>query len=49
LHGEHSPVLHAAGEGFVLARDGVALAAVDPLGAFVHWRAWRASGTDAAG
>ncbi|MCP2637599.1 DUF2332 domain-containing protein [Microbacterium sp. HD4P20] len=32
--------------GFVLGRDGVPLAAVDPLGAFVEWRA---SGTDAAG
>jgi hypothetical protein len=35
--------------GFVLARDGEALAAVDPLGSFVHWRAWRAGPTDAAG
>jgi hypothetical protein len=25
--------------GFVLGRDGQALAAVDPLGSFVHWRA----------
>jgi hypothetical protein len=32
--------------GFVLGRDGVPLAAVDPLGAFVEWRA---GGTDAAG
>ncbi|GAA5207436.1 DUF2332 domain-containing protein [Microbacterium kyungheense] len=29
----------ASWEGFVLARDGSALAAVDPLGGFVHWRA----------
>lgn len=35
--------------GFVLARDGEALAAVDPLGAFVHWRASQAGGRDAAG
>ncbi len=34
--------------GFVLARDGEALAAVDPLGSFVQWRAWRTDGTDAA-
>ncbi|WP_109210189.1 MULTISPECIES: DUF2332 domain-containing protein [Microbacterium] len=34
--------------GFVLARDGSPLAAVDPLGAFVHWRAWRTGSTDAA-
>jgi hypothetical protein len=32
--------------GFVLGRDGVPLAAVDPLGAFVEWRT---GGTDAAG
>lgn len=35
--------------GFVLGRDGEALAAVDPLGSFVHWRAWRTGATDAAG
>ncbi|MDW4571458.1 DUF2332 domain-containing protein [Microbacterium sp. M3] len=34
--------------GFALARDGAALAAVDPLGSFVHWRASRAGKTDAA-
>jgi hypothetical protein len=28
--------------GFVLGRDGVPLAAVDPLGSFVEWRAGRA-------
>jgi len=35
--------------GFVLGRDGQPLAAVDPLGAFAHWRAWRTGMTDAAG
>ena len=35
--------------GFVLGRDGEALAAVDPLGAFVHWRASHPGRTDAAG
>ncbi|MFK4835683.1 DUF2332 family protein [Microbacterium sp. ZW T2_14] len=35
--------------GFVLGRDGQPLAAVDPLGAFAHWRASRQGGTDAAG
>ncbi|WP_194410949.1 DUF2332 domain-containing protein [Microbacterium cremeum] len=43
------PVDGAAWGGFVLARDAEPLAAVDPLGAFVHWRAWRTEGTDAAG
>lgn len=43
------PVDGAAWGGFVLGRDAVPLAAVDPLGAFVHWRAWRTEGTDAAG
>jgi hypothetical protein len=33
------PVDPATWGGFVLGRDGVALAAVDPLGAFVEWRA----------
>lgn len=33
------PVDDAAWGGFVLRRDGRALAAVDPLGAFVEWRA----------
>jgi hypothetical protein len=37
------------GGGFVLGRDGEPLAAVDPLGGFVHWRAWRPGRTDAAG
>ncbi len=45
------PGLHVAGAepvdpatwgGFVLRRDGVSLAAVDPLGAFVEWRSGRA-------
>lgn len=35
LHEAWAP--HAAGDGFVLGRDGVALAAVDPLGAWVRW------------
>ena len=35
--------------GFVLGVDGRALAAVDPLGGFVHWRASRQGETDAAG
>ncbi|WP_203581107.1 DUF2332 domain-containing protein [Microbacterium hibisci] len=35
--------------GFVLARDGAPLAAVDPLGAFVRWRASHTEETDAAG
>lgn len=35
----HRPVDPATWGGFVLARDGVPLAAVDPLGAFVEWRA----------
>ncbi|KAF2413140.1 hypothetical protein B1729_11320 [Microbacterium sp. B35-04] len=34
--------------GFVLGRDGEPLAAVDPLGGFVHWRAWHPGGMDAA-
>lgn len=43
------PVDGDAWGGFVLGRDAVPLAAVDPLGAFVHWRAWRTEGIDAAG
>ena len=43
----HPSVDGAAWGGFVLGRDAVPLAAVDPLGAFVHWRAWRAERTDA--
>ena len=35
----HPPIDAGAWGGFVLGRDGVALAAVDPLGAFVEWRA----------
>ncbi|MFD4958379.1 DUF2332 domain-containing protein [Microbacterium sp. NPDC058389] len=35
--------------GFVLARDGEALAAVDPLGGFVQWRASDDGSVDAAG
>lgn len=34
----HPPVDPAAWEGFVLGRDRVALASVDPLGGFVEWR-----------
>lgn len=49
LHGWWAPALEPdAWGGFVLARDGEALAAVDPLGSFVEWRAWRTEGTDAA-
>jgi hypothetical protein len=33
-----TPVDEATWNGFVLRRDGVALAAVDPLGGFVEWR-----------
>ena len=40
------PVDPSTWGGFVLGRDGVPLAAVDPLGASVEWRA---GGTDAAG
>ena len=43
------PVDAATWGGFVLGCDAVPLAAVDPLGAFVHWRAWRTEGTDASG
>ncbi|MDQ7880232.1 DUF2332 domain-containing protein [Microbacterium sp. QXD-8] len=50
LHeGWRPPVDPDAWGGFVLGRDGEALAAVDPLGSFVHWRAWRTGETDAAG
>lgn len=35
----HPPIDAGAWGGFVLGRDGVPLAAVDPLGAFVEWRA----------
>ena len=35
----HPPIDADAWGGFVLGRDGVPLAAVDPLGAFVEWRA----------
>jgi hypothetical protein len=50
LHDRWDPPVDAASwGGFVLGRDGAALAAVDPLGSFVHWRAWRTGGTDAAG
>lgn len=50
LHGAWAPPVDAASwGGFVLGRDAVPLAAVDPLGAFVHWRAWRPRGADAAG
>ena len=43
------PVDPAAWGGFVLGRDAEPLAAVDPLGAFVHWRAWRTGRAAAAG
>jgi hypothetical protein len=50
LHEEWRPAEDPdAWGGFVLGRDGEALAAVDPLGSFVHWRAWRTGETDAAG
>jgi hypothetical protein len=39
----------AAWSGFVLARDGEVLAAVDPLGGFVRWRASDDGSVDAAG
>lgn len=40
LHGAwHPPIDAAAWGGFVLGVDAVAVAAVDPLGAFVEWRA----------
>ncbi len=40
LHRQWQPPIDAdAWGGFVLGRDGVALAAVDPLGASVEWRA----------
>ena len=45
----HPPVDPGTWGGFVLGRDGEPLAAVDPLGGFVHWRAWRPGSTDAAG
>jgi hypothetical protein len=44
LHVEGAaPVDPATWGGFVLRRDGVPLAAVDPLGAFVEWRGGRAN------
>jgi hypothetical protein len=43
------PVDRTAWDGFVLGRDAEPLAVVDPLGAFVHWRAWRTETTEAAG
>jgi hypothetical protein len=50
LHGRWDPAVEpGAWDGFVLGRDGEPLAAVDPLGGFVHWRAWRPGWTDAAG
>jgi hypothetical protein len=50
LHDRWRPPVDASSwDGFVLGRDGAALAAVDPLGSFVHWRASRTGGTDAAG
>lgn len=44
-----TPVDAASWGGFVLGRDAVPLAAVDPLGAFVHWRASQPEKTDDAG
>ena len=50
LHERWRPPVDAGSwGGFVLGRDGAPLAAVDPLGSFVHWRASRTAGTDAAG
>jgi hypothetical protein len=49
LHEWGTSVDPATWGGFVLGRDGEALAAVDPLGSFVHWRAWRTGSTDAPG
>ncbi len=43
------PVDPSTWGGFVLGIDGRAVAAVDPLGAFVDWRAWRPNETDAGG
>ena len=49
LHAWWTPAADPDGwGGFALARDGVALAAVDPLGSFVNWRASRAGSMDAA-
>lgn len=50
LHEWRYPLVETSAEGgFVLARDGIPLASVDPLGAFVRWRAWRPEGMDASG
>lgn len=50
LHEWAHPLTDAAAwRGFVLARGGEALAAVDPLGGFVHWRASDDGSADAAG
>ena len=50
LHDRWAPGVDAGTwGGFVLGRDGEPVAAVDPLGGFVHWRAWRPGWTDAAG
>jgi hypothetical protein len=50
LHSWWSPALRPdAWGGFVLARDGEPLAAVDPLGSFVNWRAWRPGSAEVAG
>jgi len=39
LHHQWHPPLDSADAGaFVLGRDGIPLATVDPLGAFVEWR-----------
>lgn len=50
LHTAWDPPVDAeAWGGFVLGRDRTPLAAVDPLGSFVHWRASRTGRTDAPG
>ena len=48
LHEWRHPVDPETWGGFVLGRDGEALAAVDPLGPFVRWRASRGGAGDAA-
>ena len=44
----HPPADPDGWDGFVLARDGEALAEVDPLGGFVRWRASDDGSVDAA-
>lgn len=46
----HPPLPSGIGDGFVLGRDGVPLAVVDPLGAVVEWRPeWRTGVAGARG